>query len=60
MSNPRDELVSNNVFGKWRSFLGDEIDQEDIKKAIGTGANGRTRIEITDQLREYFRLAPKA
>jgi hypothetical protein len=56
----KNEQMPANEWGKLRSFLGDEMDQEDINIAIGTGANGRTRSEIADQLREWLRTRPKA
>lgn len=57
---PKDGVPGNNEWGKLRSFLGDEMDQEDIKLAIGENVNGRTRAEITAQLRAYLSVLPKA
>jgi hypothetical protein len=38
-------------FGQLRAYLGQQgMDQEDINAAIGQSANGRTRLEITDDL----------
>ncbi len=54
MSKPVNGIPGNNEWGKLRSFLGDEMDQEDINAAIGTGVDGRTRGEITNELRAYF------
>ena len=57
---PKDGIPGSNEWGKLRSFLGDEMDQEDIKLAIGENVNGRTRAEITAQLRAYLSVLPKA
>lgn len=48
-------------FGKIRAYLAqNKVKQADITAVIGNGANGRTRAQIADTLREWLRTRPKA
>jgi len=56
-----DEIPSPAEFGLLRAYLATQgVSQLDINDAIGVGAQGRTRAEITDELRAWLKTRPKA
>ena len=60
MPKPRNETPPANEFGKIRSFLARSgVSQAQIKDVIGTGAQGRSRDEIAQLLRDWLRTRPK-
>ena len=57
---PRDGVPPPQEFGEWRAFLALQgVSQQWITDAIGIGAQGRTRAEITAELRAAFKASPK-
>ena len=58
---PANEAPPANEFGKMRSYLAAQgFSQAWIDSVIGTGANGRSRSEITALLRDALKVLPKA
>ena len=56
----RDAIPSNGDFGQIRSFLArNKVSQAQITAVIGTGAQGRSRGEIAEQLRAWMKTLPK-
>lgn len=54
------ETPPNAEFGRLRSFLATRgFSQQWITSAIGYTPNGRTRLEITNQLKEALKVLPK-
>jgi len=50
---PDSPEMSANTFGKLRAYLGHrKYSQQWIRNAIGTGAGGRSRMDIVEALRE--------
>ena len=50
-----------NGFGQLRSFLARSgVSQAQIREVIGTGAQGRSRDEIAQLLRDWMKTFPKA
>lgn len=52
----KDGTPSSNEFGQLRSYLAQNgMSQAQINDAVGTAPAGRTRLEITNELREWLR-----
>ena len=61
MSKPSNGVPDANEFGKMRSYLAQNgFPQAWISSVIGVGAQGRTRSEITQLLKDALALLPKA
>lgn len=60
-SKPKNGTPPANEFGQLRSYLAQNgVSQAQITAVIGTGAQGRSRAEITQLLREWMKTLPKA
>ena len=58
---PKDSEMTANEFGQLRAYLARQgVSQAAIKEWIGTSAQGRTRGEIADQLKENLKTLPAA
>lgn len=56
-----DAAMEASEFGELRSFLAQNgVSQAQITEVIGVGAQGRSRAEIADELRTWFKELPKA
>ena len=48
-------------FGRLRAFLAQQgVKQAEIRDAVGTGANGRTRAQISQEIQAWLYTRPKA
>lgn len=57
----RKSIPPASEFGRLRSYLARQgVSQAQIREVIGNGAQGRTRAQIADELREWLRTRPKA
>lgn len=53
----KDGIPDSNEFGQLRAYLAQNgMSQAQITEAVGVGAAGRTRLEITNRLREWLRI----
>lgn len=58
---PKNGVPSAAEFGLLRAYLAQNgVSQADITDAIGIGAQGRSRDEITTELRDWYKTRPKA
>lgn len=56
MSKNKHNIPSNGEFGQLRAFLArNSVSQTRIDEAIGIVPNGRSRLEITEQLRTWLK-----
>ena len=61
ISKPRGDTPPAAEFGLLRAYLAQQgVSQAEITEAIGIGAQGRSRAEITDELRAWLKTRPKA
>jgi len=59
-SKPKNGMPPQSEFGQLRAYLAQNgVSQEQIRAVIGTGARGRSRNEIAQILRDWFKTLPK-
>ena len=60
MSKPPNDPMPANQFGQLRAYLAQNgVSQAEIDEAVGTSASGRTRSEVTGDLRVWLHARPK-